>query len=80
MNSDPVIRHDQKRLRARSGSKWYATTLGTHWTVAGSVAVIIFGSYVVYRNHDNNQAIATAAATVELAPLPTSSAPFTLEK
>ena len=45
MTARSVIQRDKEMLR-----KWLGTNRGTHWTVAGSVAVIIFGSYLIYRN------------------------------
>jgi hypothetical protein len=36
--------------------KWFGTNRGTHWTIAGSVAVIIFGGYLVYNGRNSNPA------------------------
>jgi len=34
----------------------FGRTHGTHWTVAGAVAVIIFGSFLIYSNHGDSPA------------------------
>ena len=46
--------------------KWFVTTRGTHWTVAGSVTVIILGSYLIYSSHDISSTIAATTPAVEL--------------
>jgi hypothetical protein len=53
------------------------TNRGTHWTIAGSVAVIILGSYLIYTGRDGGPAAAPAAACI---PAPMTSGPLTLEK
>lgn len=32
----------------------FGTNRGTHWTVAGAVAAIILGSYLIYSNHGSS--------------------------
>jgi hypothetical protein len=44
----PVIRHNKNML-----NKWFGTNRGTHWTVAGSIAVIIIGSYLIYNGREH---------------------------
>jgi hypothetical protein len=51
---------------------------GTHWTVAGAVAVIILGSYLIYSNHGSGPTptLGEAAGT----PAPTAPGSSTLKK
>jgi hypothetical protein len=63
-------RHDRNKLR-KWFYKWFGTNRGTHWTIAGSVAVIIFGSYLVYNSHNSNPAtIITIPAAEPPGPFP----------
>jgi hypothetical protein len=48
MAGHPVIRHDESILH-----KWFGPNRTTHWTLAGSIALIILGSYLVYSMRDN---------------------------
>ena len=54
-----VSRSDIQRDKNASHG-WFGTNGGTHWTVAGSVAVIVFGSYLIYNNRDHNPTGLTA--------------------
>jgi hypothetical protein len=59
--------------------KWFGPNRGTHWSIAGSVGVIILGSYLVY----SSQKAATTIIVVEQSPAattPASPAPPTPEK
>jgi hypothetical protein len=56
--------------------RFFGTNRGTHWTVAGSVAVIVLGSYLLYNNHDRNPAAATAVPAAEQAQVPLAPAPL----
>jgi hypothetical protein len=62
-------RHDKSTLH-----KWFGPNRGTHWTIAGSVAVIMLGSYLVYSNRDGSPVTATAITAAERAPAPTAPA------
>lgn len=57
MNGPRVIHHDKTMLH-----KWFATNRGTHWSIAGAVAVIILGSYLVYSNSQPVPPIHTSSA------------------
>ena len=69
MSTRSVIQHDMN-VSYKWLHKWFGTNRGTHWSIAGSVAVIIFGSYLIYNNRDSNptSAAATAAAERTVAP------------
>jgi hypothetical protein len=43
MTGPLVIQHPKSMLH-----KWLGGNRGTHWTVAGIVAVIVLGSYLIY--------------------------------
>jgi hypothetical protein len=64
MSTRSVIRHDVNVLY-----KWFhkslGTNRGTHWSIAGSVAVIISGSCVIYSNRSSNPAAAAAASVAQ---------------
>lgn len=69
MSARSIVQHDMNGLY-KWFQKSFGTNCGTHWSVAGSVAVIIFGSYLIYSNRSSNPAIATASAAQEtLAPM-----------
>jgi hypothetical protein len=53
MTAFSAPRYDKNKMR-KLFHKWFATNRGTHWTIAGSVAVIIFGSYLVYNGRNSN--------------------------
>lgn len=79
MTHSLVIWHDKNKFQ-KWLHKWFGTNRGTHWTIAGSVAVIILGSYLIYDIRDGNP---TTAATIGVAgptPAPTTSGSLTLKK
>jgi hypothetical protein len=43
MTGSPVIQHDKSMLH-----KWLGPNRGTHWSIAGAVAVIMLGGYLIY--------------------------------
>jgi hypothetical protein len=47
MTARSVVRRETKSSR-RWLQKWFGSNRGTHWNVAGAVAVIILASYLVY--------------------------------
>lgn len=49
MIAPSVLQRDKNKLH-----KWFGTNRGTHWPVAGAVAVIIFGSYLIYNSRDGS--------------------------
>jgi hypothetical protein len=53
--------------------RWFGPNRGTHWNIAGSVAVIILGSYLIYNNRD--RALTTAAPVSAVEPTPALMAP-----
>jgi len=55
--------------------KWFGPNPGTHWIIAGSVVVILLGSYFVYSNQNNSLPNAAVPAT-EQAPAPAPPAPI----
>jgi hypothetical protein len=57
MKSRPIIRKKLFRLRLK---KWFGSNRGTHWSIAGSVGVIILGTYLIYSGHNGNTTTATA--------------------
>jgi hypothetical protein len=59
--------------------RWFGPNRNTHWTIAGSVAVILLGGYLVYSNRDGNPA-STAISATETTPPPTGPAPLKSEK
>jgi len=71
-----VIRHERKMLREWF-HKWFGTSRGTHWSIAGSVAVIIFSSYLIYNSRDSKPAAPAAAART---PAPMTPGPHLLKK
>src|SRR5579863_2953646 len=69
MSARSIIQHDMNVLY-KWFQKSFGTNRGTHWSVAGSVAVIIFGSYLIYSNRSSNPATdAASAAQGTLAPM-----------
>jgi hypothetical protein len=60
-----TIRHRKGTLR-----RWFGPNRSTHWSIAGSVAVIMLGSYLIYSSRDSNPPTAT---TAPVAPAPLSS-------
>jgi hypothetical protein len=75
MTGHSVIRHDKSVLH-----KWFGPNRSTHWTIAGAVAVIILGGYLVYSNRDSNPRTAAAISTAEGTPAPAPPAPRTSAK
>ena len=65
MTGPSVIQRDQSMLH-----KWFGTNRGTHWTVAGFIAVIMLGSYLVYSNRDTSSTTATSISAAERTPAP----------
>jgi hypothetical protein len=45
---------------------WFGPNRNTHWTIAGSVVVILLGTYLIYSNRD----ITPAAVVVISPPVP----------
>jgi hypothetical protein len=60
--------------------KWFGTNRGTHWTIASSVAVIIFGSYLVYNSRNSNPATIIIKPAAERTPSPRTPGPFPLKR
>jgi hypothetical protein len=79
MTAPPVIRHDTNTLH-KWLHKWFGTNRGTHWTIAGSVAVIILGSYLIYNIRNSNPTTATTIAADGRTPSPMTPGPLTLKK
>ena len=78
MSAHSVIRRDRNRL-GKWFHKWFGTNRGTHWTIAGSVAVIIFGSYLIYNSRDN-PTTTTNISAAEGTPAPMTPGPHALNK
>jgi len=74
MTGHPAI-HNKSMLR-----KWLGPNSNTHWTIAGSVAVIMLGSYLVYSNRDSNSTTATTTSAAERTPAPMAPVPIASEK
>ena len=71
MAEPSVIRHDKSWLH-----KWLGPNQSTHWAVAGAVAVIMLGSYLVYSNNsDSNRTAGTPIAAAEHTAAPMVPAP-----
>ena len=70
MTGPSVIEHDKSMLH-----KWFGMNRGTHWTIAGSVAVIMLGSYLVYSYRDTSPTTATGISAAERTSPPAASAP-----
>jgi len=73
MTEPSVIPSNKSMLR-----KWFGPNRSTHWTIAGSVAVIMLGSYLVYSNRDGVTAITISAPGQT--PPPATPAPLASEK
>ena len=71
MTGHPVIAHDKSMLH-----KWFGSNRSTHWTIAGSVAVIMLGSHLVYSNRDGNPANPTNTSAAERIPAAMAPAPL----
>jgi hypothetical protein len=59
MSSRLIIRQKRKS-RAFWLQKLFGSNRGTHWSIAGSVAVIVLGTYLIYSGHNGNLTTATA--------------------
>jgi hypothetical protein len=71
MSGPSTIGHDKSWLH-----KWLGPHQGTHWAVAGAVAVILLGSYLVYSNNsDSNRTAATAISAADQTATPLAPAP-----
>jgi hypothetical protein len=75
MTALSVQRYDKNKLR-----KWFGTNRGTHWTIAGSVVVIIFGGYLVYNGRNSNPATTVIVPAAERTPSPMTPGPFPLQR
>jgi hypothetical protein len=64
MTAVSLLRYDKNKLR-KWLHEWFGTNRGTHWTVAGAVAVIIFGSYLIYNGRNGNPTTANIGPAVE---------------
>ena len=72
-------RYDRNKLQ-KWLRKWFGTNRGTHWIIAGSVAVIIFGSYLVYNGRASNPATTIIIPAAERTPSPTAPGPSPLKR
>jgi len=80
MGARSAVQHDKNIVR-KWFQKWFGTNRGTHWSVAGSVAVIIFASYLIYNSRDSNLTTTTISPAAERNPAPMMTpGPFTLKK
>lgn len=73
MADHSATQHDKSTLH-----KWFGPNRSTHWTIAGSVAVILLGGYLVYSNREGTPAPAPAAPLSAAAPTPAPMAPVPL--
>jgi hypothetical protein len=60
--------------------KWFGPNRGTHWSVAGAVAVILLGGYLIYSNHDGNPPTTPPLAAAQQTPAPMAPAPVNAQK
>jgi hypothetical protein len=79
MTATSAFRHDKKILR-KWLHKWFGANRGTHWSVAGAVAVLIFASYLIYNNRDSGPTTATTIAAAGPAAAPMAFRPLTSKK
>ena len=79
MSAHAVPRRDRNKLR-KWLHKWFGANRGTHWTIAGSVAVIIFGGYLIYNSRDSNPTTVATIGMTGRTPVPTAPGPLTLAK
>jgi hypothetical protein len=68
---------DHTTVRARSGFReFFGPHRNTHWIIAGSIAVIILGGYLVYSFDENKPTIVvTIPATLQAQPPAAQAAP-----
>jgi hypothetical protein len=59
--------------------RWFGPNRNTHWTIAGSAAVILLGAYLVYSNSDSKPTGIPISAA-EGTPSPMGPAPLKLDK
>jgi hypothetical protein len=76
---DDMTAHRPNGQRNSMLRKWFGPNRNTHWTIAGSVAVIMLGSYLVYSNRDSNPTGVPIYA-IAGSPPPMSPAPLKSEK
>jgi hypothetical protein len=69
MDAPSVVPHDTSTWQ-----RCFETNRGTHWTVGGTVAVIIFGSYFTYNNYNRSPAAATTVPVAEQTQVPIAAA------
>jgi hypothetical protein len=62
MTGPSVIHHKKSKLH-----KWLGPNRGTHWTIAGSIAVIMLGSYFIYSTNRDTPAPMAPAPPAPLA-------------
>jgi hypothetical protein len=76
MGEPSTIGHDKSWLH-----KWLGPNQTTHWAVAGAVAVILLGSYLVYSNNsDSNRTANTPISAAEQPAAPMAPAPLDLQR
>jgi hypothetical protein len=75
MNAASARRYDKNGLR-KWLHRWFGANRGTHWTVAGAVAVIIFGSYLVYNGRESKPTTTLIIRAAEGNSSPMTPAPF----
>jgi hypothetical protein len=73
------MRHERKMLR-KWLRKWFGANNGTHWNIAGAVAVIILGAYLIYNIHDSSHPAATTIVASERSQVPMTPGPHILKK
>jgi hypothetical protein len=61
-----LINRQKKTMLRNWLTKWFGSNRGTHWSVAGSVAVIVLGTYLIYSQGGNTT---TATAVSANAPI-----------
>ena len=71
MSAQQANPHDKSTFH-----KWFGPNRSTQWTIAGSVAVIMLGSYLVYSNPDSNPANPTTTSAAERIPAAMAPAPL----
>jgi hypothetical protein len=76
MSVRPANLHDKNTLH-----KWFGANRGTHWSIAGSVAVIIFAGYLIYSNRGGgNPTTTTTIPAAERTAAPMTPGPLLLNK
>jgi hypothetical protein len=77
---DDMTAPNANRHRKSMLIRWFGPNRNTHWTIAGSVAVIMLGGYLVYSNRDSNPTTAAPISAPERTQLPMGPAPLKSEK